>query len=58
MAHCWASVSSSRMNRRENAVLAAEDVLYVLGLPADDARNICQHPLPDLEELAGPGSAA
>lgn len=37
---------------------ATEDVLRMLGLPADDAYEMCRRPLPDLEELAGPGSAA
>jgi AcrR family transcriptional regulator len=35
-----------------------EDVLRLLGLPRQQARKICQRPLPDLDELTQPGSAA
>jgi hypothetical protein len=36
-----------------------EDLLRMLGLPADESREICQRPLPDLETVPSPqGSAA
>ena len=35
-----------------------EDILRMLGLPRQQARKLCQRPLPDLEELMRPGSAA
>ena len=34
------------------------DVLIMFGLPADEAAEICRRPLPDLEELTEPDSAA
>jgi hypothetical protein len=37
---------------------ATEDLLRLFGLPADEAREICQRPLPDLESLDLPDSAA
>lgn len=36
----------------------AEDLLRILGVPAENAREICQRPLPDIEDLTEPGSAA
>jgi hypothetical protein len=35
-----------------------EDVLRLFGMPADEAREICQRPLPDLDGLTRPNSAA
>ena len=35
-----------------------EDVLRLFGMPADEAHEICQRPLPALDELAQPDSAA
>jgi AcrR family transcriptional regulator len=35
-----------------------EDILRLFGLPADEAREICSRPLPDLDGLTEPGSAA
>jgi AcrR family transcriptional regulator len=35
-----------------------EDVLIMFGVPADDAAEICHRPLPDLDELTEPDSAA
>jgi AcrR family transcriptional regulator len=35
-----------------------EDLLRLLGVPADEAREICQRPLPDLDALIHPDSAA
>jgi hypothetical protein len=35
-----------------------EDLLRMLGVPADEAREICQRPLPDLDTLAGRDSTA
>lgn len=35
-----------------------EDVLIMFGVPADDAAEICRRPLPDLDDLTEPGSAA
>ncbi len=37
---------------------ATQDVLCMLGLPPDDAHELCQRPLPDLDKLTWPGSAA
>jgi AcrR family transcriptional regulator len=34
------------------------DVLIMFGLPADEAAKICRRPLPDLDELTEPDSAA
>ena len=34
-----------------------EDVLRLFGLPADEAREICRRPLPDLDGLELPDSA-
>jgi AcrR family transcriptional regulator len=34
------------------------DVLVMFGLPADEAAEICRRPLPDLDELTEPDSAA
>ena len=34
------------------------DVLIMFGLPADEAAEICRRPLPDLDELTEPDSAA
>jgi AcrR family transcriptional regulator len=45
---------------RDDAAAAdavTEDVLRLFGLPADQARAICQRPLPDLEDLDLPDSA-
>jgi AcrR family transcriptional regulator len=45
-----------------DAALAAdrvtEDLLCMFGLPAEDAHDICQRPLPDVDGLPWPGSAA
>jgi AcrR family transcriptional regulator len=35
-----------------------ESVLRLFGLPADEAAQMCRKPLPDLDELRQPGSAA
>jgi AcrR family transcriptional regulator len=35
-----------------------EDVLRLFGMTADEAREICQRPLPDIDELMNPNSAA
>ena len=35
-----------------------EDILRMLGLPRQQARKLCKRPLPDLDELINPGSAA
>jgi AcrR family transcriptional regulator len=35
-----------------------QDLLLIFGLSADEARAVCRRPLPDLRELAEPGSAA
>jgi AcrR family transcriptional regulator len=43
------SVAADRVTR---------DVLIMFGLPADEAGDICSRPLPDLDELTEPGSAA
>jgi AcrR family transcriptional regulator len=46
---------------RDDAAAAdrvTEDVLGLLGLPADEARDLCQRPLPDIDALTQPDSAA
>jgi AcrR family transcriptional regulator len=46
---------------RDDAAAAdtvTEDVLRLFGLPADEAREICRRPLPDLGSFQGPDSAA
>ena len=46
---------------RDDAAAAdrvTEDVLRLFGLPADEAREICRRPLPDLEGVRQPDSAA
>ena len=46
---------------RDDAAAAdrvTEDVLRLLGLPDDEARDICQRPLPDVDALTQPNSAA
>jgi len=35
-----------------------EDVLRLFGMTADEAREICQRPLPDIDDLPRPDSAA
>ncbi|MDE3721937.1 TetR/AcrR family transcriptional regulator [Nocardiopsis sp. N85] len=42
----------------EAADHVTEDLLRMLGLPADEAHEICRRPLPDLDGLARPDSAA
>ncbi|MGO9030474.1 TetR/AcrR family transcriptional regulator [Mycobacterium sp.] len=42
----------------EAADRATRDVLIMFGLPADEAAEICRRPLPDLDELTEPDSAA
>jgi AcrR family transcriptional regulator len=42
----------------EAADRATRGVLIVFGLPADEAAEICRRPLPDLDELTEPDSAA
>jgi AcrR family transcriptional regulator len=42
----------------EAADRVTRDVLIMFGLPADEAGDICSRPLPDLDELTEPGSAA
>ena len=42
----------------ETADRVTRDVLIMFGLPADEAAEICRRPLPDLDELTEPGSAA
>jgi AcrR family transcriptional regulator len=42
----------------EAADRVTRDVLVMFGLPADEAAEICCRPLPDLDELTGPDSAA
>jgi AcrR family transcriptional regulator len=42
----------------EAADTVTEDVLRLFGLPADEAREICRRPLPDLEGFGHPDSAA
>jgi len=43
---------------REAADRVTRDVLVMFGLPADEATEICRRPLPDLDELTEPDSAA
>lgn len=46
---------------RDDAAAAdkvTEDVLRLFGVPADEAREICSRPLPDLDDLRLPDSAA
>jgi AcrR family transcriptional regulator len=40
------------------ADIVTEDVLRLFGLPADEAREICRRPLPDLDSSQVPDSAA
>jgi hypothetical protein len=42
----------------ETADRVTRDVLIMFGLPADEAAEICRRPLPDLDELTMPDSAA
>lgn len=42
----------------EAADTVTEDLLRLFGLPADEAREICLRPLPDLDSVAQPNSAA
>ena len=42
----------------ETADRVTRDVLIMFGLPADEAAEICRRPLPDLDELTKPDSAA
>jgi AcrR family transcriptional regulator len=42
----------------QGADKVTEDVLRLFGMPADEAREICQRPLPDLDKLTQPDSAA
>ncbi len=42
----------------EAADCVTRDVLVMFGLPADEASEICHRPLPDLDELTEPDSAA
>jgi AcrR family transcriptional regulator len=42
----------------EAADHVTEDLLRMLGLPAGEAHEICQRPLPDLDALGRPNSAA
>jgi AcrR family transcriptional regulator len=42
----------------ETADRVTRDVLIMFGLPADEATDICRRPLPDLDELTKPDSAA
>jgi AcrR family transcriptional regulator len=42
----------------EAADRVTRDVLVMFGLPADEATQICRRPLPDLDELTEPDSAA
>jgi AcrR family transcriptional regulator len=42
----------------EAAERVTRDVLIMFGLPADEATEICRRPLPDLDELTEPHSAA
>jgi AcrR family transcriptional regulator len=42
----------------ESADRVTRDVLVMFGLPAHEAAEICRRPLPDLDELTEPGSAA
>jgi AcrR family transcriptional regulator len=51
-----------RQDPERDGALAAdtvtENMLRLFGLPADEARAICQHPLPDLDTWEQPDSAA
>ena len=62
MARCWGSVSCCTTSRTRDDAEAADrvtrDVLIMFGLPADEAAEICRRPLPDLDELTEPDSAA
>jgi AcrR family transcriptional regulator len=42
----------------EAADRVTRDVLIMFGLPADEAAEICRRPLPDLDEVTEPDSAA
>ena len=42
----------------EAADRVTRDLLIMFGLPADEAAEICRRPLPDLDELTEPDSAA
>ena len=42
----------------EAADRVTRDVLIMFGVPADEAAEICRRPLPDLDELTEPDSAA
>jgi len=42
----------------ETADRVTRDVLIMFGLPADEAAEICRRPLPNLDELTKPDSAA
>lgn len=42
----------------ESADQVTRDVLMMFGVPAEEAAEICQRPLPDLDELTEPDSAA
>jgi AcrR family transcriptional regulator len=42
----------------ETADKVTEDLLRLFGMTADDAHEICQRPLPDIDELIKPNSAA
>jgi AcrR family transcriptional regulator len=42
----------------ETADRVTEDVLRLFGLPAEEAREICRRPLPDLDGFVQPDSAA
>ena len=42
----------------EAADRVTRDVLIMLGLPAEEAAEICRRPIPDLDELIEPDSAA
>ena len=51
----------SNQPHRDDAATAdkvTEDVLRMLGLSAEEARDICHRPLPDLDGLTGPGPAS
>ena len=45
-------------NDAETADHATRDLLIMFGLPSDEAAEICRRPLPDLDELSEPDSAA
>ncbi|MGZ8819587.1 MAG: TetR/AcrR family transcriptional regulator, partial [Mycobacterium sp.] len=42
----------------EAADRVTRDVLIMFGVRAEEAAEICRRPLPDLDELSEPGSAA